>query len=192
MPPLDKVAGVKYDGMLCLSRGVFVENWLLPRLEELNRESTWIVDNAWHHKPRLTAPEYGINGHQGAKPEDLKNNPTGLRWPRDANEPSTLVYRYYNYSHKSTPEENKFHRLYQTCEQGPYLIILTLAQAHPPATTENKVRITAGSGFGENDKPTIKISGKTVVQSFVRVSKCNCPLVWWFPWLTSPSFSWPP
>jgi hypothetical protein len=56
----------RYDGTVVLSRENFLEGWLLPRLAELNKQSTYVVTDAWWKSTGsgLTT-EYRLNGHLG-------------------------------------------------------------------------------------------------------------------------------
>lgn len=64
MVPAANATAASYDGTVALSKAVFLDSWLIPRLSVLNRLSTWIVDEAWW-EGTVVVNTYRLGGHIG-------------------------------------------------------------------------------------------------------------------------------
>ncbi|KAG8922024.1 hypothetical protein FRC01_014584 [Tulasnella sp. 417] len=74
MPPFDETSE-QYDGTVCLSRASFLEGFLLSRLASFNRDSTWVVDEAWWKAiDGGFKNEYLVYGHLGLTAKDLQDS----------------------------------------------------------------------------------------------------------------------
>lgn len=97
VPPVEPT-GLRHDGVVCLSRGAFLEGWLLPCLEGFNQGSAYVVDEAfWVSQGLLQPNACTFSYHLGLAEADLKGDPNALSWkpaPKDPNNPNELIYTF--------------------------------------------------------------------------------------------------
>lgn len=80
---------------MCLSRAVFLDGWLIPKLKIFNEATTWIVDEAYWKDNVLTTTRK-LEGHLGITEADRKNKPKCPKpdWQVVKNDYIGQVYKY--------------------------------------------------------------------------------------------------
>ncbi|KAF5318840.1 hypothetical protein D9619_010766 [Psilocybe cf. subviscida] len=155
-PPSDKEAE-RYDGTVALSRKIFLDGWLLPKLAEFNRDSTWIVKEAWSEDTGFLnlGTVIHMDGHMGwtgATESDIKWNAitadTVDQWAKDK-VPGFAGdwYKFYNSNNKD--DNGVIERVYQK------------------GTTLNYCFIP--ESYASNGKCEILVAGVTQVEFYVNV-----------------------
>ncbi|KAG5651139.1 hypothetical protein H0H81_009731, partial [Sphagnurus paluster] len=138
---------VEYDGTVALSKKIFLDGWLLPKLAPLNRATSFVVDgvemSAWpiDHCSKMAF-------HAGFKDGE---EPTKGPWIYDPSASSDTV-NVYNYSYRSHDGE----------ELRPW------AYASMTHETNNTLKIPVG--LNQNGKCIIEISGKTVTGADIKTA----------------------
>jgi len=153
VPSADQAA--TYDGTVVLSKGVFLDGWLLPNLQTFNQRSTWIATEAhWENGATIFNFLYRLNGHLGwwdATPSDVAWNPVDLeKVPEDVkNQAKTPLGSWYTY-HKNSSKEDK---------HGPFNLSVSIT-----GDTTNWCFIP--EGFTSAGKAEITLMGSTTVSIY--------------------------
>ncbi|KIM41738.1 hypothetical protein M413DRAFT_137225 [Hebeloma cylindrosporum] len=143
----------RYDGTVALSKSIFVDGWLLPKLAAFNKDSTWIVKNCYW-KPKGLGTVFSLTGQlgrDGASADDLKWETVEAKdvdqGAKNKVKGSGQWYKYYHYSNKDDNEG-----LWRVWQKG---------------TTRNWLFIP--EGYNDQGKCEIFISGSTFVEFYVHV-----------------------
>ncbi|KIO21513.1 hypothetical protein M407DRAFT_28905 [Tulasnella calospora MUT 4182] len=165
MPPFDETSET-YDGTVCLSKATFLEGLLLPRLEHLNSESTWVVDEAWWKaRDAGFTNEYQVYGHLGLTAKDKENDHfKDCGWKLVSQENGTRKYEY-----KNTHRIDDDHGLWRVYQEG--------------RTTNT---ITIPEGLDSSSKSKIDVEGSTAVETYMHLdgmgeigkTKCTVKCTW--------------
>ncbi|KIM41721.1 hypothetical protein M413DRAFT_444966 [Hebeloma cylindrosporum] len=145
----------RYDGTVALSKEIFLDGWLLPKLASFNKDSTWIVNNCWWKTDGPYTTVYSLTGQlglDGASADDLKWVTVEAKdvdqTAKNKVKGSGQWYKYYHYSHKDDNKE-------------PWCIWQN-------GTTRNWLFIP--EGYNDQGKCEIFISGSTFVEFYVKVN----------------------
>ncbi|KAG8924302.1 hypothetical protein FRC01_011678 [Tulasnella sp. 417] len=148
MPPFDETSE-SYDGTVCLSKATFLDGLLLPRLAQLNSDSTWVVDQAWwKSKDAGFSTEYNVYGHLGLTEEDKKKDEfKNWQWTLDSQKDGTRKYEY-----KKTHRIDDNDGLWRVYQEG---------------RTTNTISIP--EGLDSSSKSVISLSGSTEVETYLHL-----------------------
>jgi hypothetical protein len=155
-PPSDKETE-RYDGTVALSRKIFLDGWLLPKLAEFNRDSTWIVEEARSEDTGFLnlGTIIHMKGHMGwtdATESKIKWNPIAAnmvdQWAKD--KVPGIAGDWHKYYDSNIKDDNGIiERVYQK------------------GTTTNFCFIP--EGYGSNGKCEILVTGVTQIEFYVNV-----------------------
>ncbi|KAG8899065.1 hypothetical protein FRC00_001938 [Tulasnella sp. 408] len=148
MPPFDETSE-SYDSTVCLSKATFLEGVLLPRLKQLNADSTWVVDEAWwKSKDAGFSTEYNVYGHLGLTDKDKENDLfKDYEWKLVSQEGGKRKYKYKK--HHRIDDDEGLWRVYQDGE------------------TTNTFEIP--EGLDSSSKSVCTLSGSTKVETYLHL-----------------------
>jgi len=149
MPPFD-IKSPAYDGTVCLSRKIFLEEWLLPKLATLNSQTTWVTTHAEWTDSVFGKRDYRLEGHTGITEADVTANANfgNVDWVYDTeSQPGTLRFKY---SRGTRLDDETF----------PWHVYMRGA-------TDNSITIPEGLKDG---KGVIEIKGQTLVHSYLHIN----------------------
>jgi hypothetical protein len=153
-----------YDGTVALSKATFLDGWLMPKLAEFNRQSTWVTTDAWWKMDdtwTIFKSWYNLIGHMGVnsgdkvddKPVDVNFKPAAIGdVPADvkAKVPNSDKGSWYKYACKSRKDDD--HGAWRVWMEG---------------NTNNWCFVR--EGFNSKGKGEICLIGKTRVDCYVHV-----------------------
>ncbi|KIO21512.1 hypothetical protein M407DRAFT_218173 [Tulasnella calospora MUT 4182] len=148
MPPYDKTSE-SYDSTVCLSKAIFLDGFLLPRLASFNRDSTWVVDEAWWKAENAGfSTRYNISGHVGLTSKDLEDPFfQDYQWKLTSQENGTR-----NYEYKKTHRKDNDEGLWRVYQEG---------------RTSNSLKVP--EGFDEYSTCAMTLSGSTEVETYLHL-----------------------
>jgi hypothetical protein len=148
----------RYDGTVALSRQIFLEGWLLPKLAEFNKGSSYVVTESWWKSVKLGfATQYRLDGHLGrndATTEELSFKPVTTAEILD---PSILLSlkpdtpgRWYQYNFWNEKDDND--GAWRTTHTG---------------STYNYMFVP--EGYNKDGKCEILLGGTTLIKFYIHV-----------------------
>ncbi|KIO21506.1 hypothetical protein M407DRAFT_28898 [Tulasnella calospora MUT 4182] len=145
MPPFDETSEL-YDGVVCLSKASFLDGFLLPQLANFNRESTWVVDEAWWKAVDLGFNnEYKVSGHVGLTAQDLQDPFfKDYQWKLTSFENGVRKYEYHK-----THRKDDNHGLWRVWQEGRTSNYLTIPE-----------------GLDSSSKYVMKLSRNTMIETY--------------------------
>ncbi|KAG8900678.1 hypothetical protein FRC00_011807 [Tulasnella sp. 408] len=148
MPPFDETSE-QYDAVVCLSKASFLDGFLLPRLANFNRESTWVVDEAWWKAVNLGFKnEYKISGHVGLTAKDLQDPFfQDYQWKMTSFQNGIRKYEYHK-----THRKDDNHGLWRVWQEGRTSNYLTIPE-----------------GLDSSSKCVMKLNGTTTVETYLHL-----------------------
>ncbi|KAG9044409.1 hypothetical protein FS837_008204 [Tulasnella sp. UAMH 9824] len=148
MPPFDEKSE-QYDGVVCLSKASFLDGFLLPRLANFNRESTWVVDEAWWKAVNLGfGNQYKISGHVGLTTKDLQDPFfQDYQWKMTSFQNGLRSYEYHK-----THRKDDNHGLWRVWQEGRTSNYLTIPE-----------------GLDSSSKCVMKLNGTTKVETYLQL-----------------------
>ncbi|KAF5310583.1 hypothetical protein D9619_007749 [Psilocybe cf. subviscida] len=147
----------RYDGTVALSREIFLAGWLLPKLAEFNKRSSYVVTDAWWKSTGIgLTTRYFLDGHLGrddATTEELLFKPVEAdkmnQAVLQALKPETPG-RWYQYKFNSSKDDNKgLWRVWHTGATDNYMFI--------------------PEGYNKDGKCEILLTGTTLIRFYVHV-----------------------
>ncbi|KAG8922025.1 hypothetical protein FRC01_014585 [Tulasnella sp. 417] len=148
MPTLDETTE-QYDGVVCLSKASFLDGFLLPRLANFNRESTWVVDEAWWKATNGGfSTQHLVYGHLGLTVKDLQD-PFFQDYQFKLTSQQNGARRY---EYRKTHRKDDNHGLWRVYQEG---------------RTWNA--ITIPEGLDSSAKCVMKLIGSTDVETYLHL-----------------------
>ncbi|KAG9006972.1 hypothetical protein FRB93_008238 [Tulasnella sp. JGI-2019a] len=154
-----------YDGTMCLSKKIFMDEWLMPKMTKFNDQSTWVTTRAEWKAPMNTEREFHLEGHIGITQADKDNDARFKKteWVYDSTTASETIItgiepaipaipagsRVYKYSVNSMKQDKAF----------PWNVYLD-------STTTNYLYVPEGLVDG---KSAITITGEVRIHSYIHI-----------------------
>lgn len=168
IPPFDR-ASPAYDGTVCLSKRIFLEGWLLPKLSEFNKQTQWVTAEAWCEEPDspIQPPEWHLEGHVGINIDDVRKDASLMdaSWRDGGYLIGFPDIRRYTYERNSRREMSGLVHGVMDGEKFPLSSAQHLNFGSVVGTTKNYVNIQ--EGFNADGKAIMQIGGKTEVYANV-------------------------
>ncbi|KAG9024014.1 hypothetical protein FRB95_012213 [Tulasnella sp. JGI-2019a] len=165
IPPADSKSEA-YDGTICLSKNIFLDGWLIPKMTRFNDQSTWVTTKAEWIQRYFSNCEFKLEGHVGISQADKDSDAQfkNTEWAYDSTTTSETIIanvtpavpaipagsRVYKYSVNSKKVDATF----------PHNVCLN-------ATTTNHLYIPEGLTDG---KCAITITGQVWTHSYIHIS----------------------
>lgn len=115
IPPYDKKSPA-YDGTVCLSKAIFLDGWLLPKLTGFNTQTQWVTTSAWwkENSNPFKTPYWGLDGHVGINIYDVQQDPAlkDVNWVVDNDKPVTGLRKYMYERHSNKEDDDGAWRVY--------------------------------------------------------------------------------
>jgi hypothetical protein len=114
--PPDDVNGARYDGTVVLSKGVFLEGWLLDKLQNVCHRTTYVATEAkwWSGWDGILPVNYrSIKGRLGLEASDPESPKAILTFDPDASKNGKRVWNYKVWS-----EIHNDHGLWRVWHKG--------------------------------------------------------------------------
>ncbi|KAG9025630.1 hypothetical protein FRB95_009948 [Tulasnella sp. JGI-2019a] len=164
IPPADNKSEA-YDGTICLSKKIFLDGWLMPKMARFNDQSTWVTTAAEWTQSFFTFG-FKLEGHAGISQADKDSDAqfNNTEWVYDSTTTSETIIANVTHAVPAIPAGSRVYKYSVNSKKVdatfPYNVCLN-------ATTTNHLYIPEGL---TNGKCAITITGQVWTHSYIHIA----------------------